>query len=89
MPTLAELGVADVEVAEWNGLFAPAGTPAAVLTRLEAEARALVVAPALARRWTEMGVQGVGSSAADFSGFLARESQRWARVIKAAGIQPD
>ena len=60
-----------------------------VVARLEAEVRALVTSPALMRRWGEMGVQGVGSSAADFSRFLSHESQRWARVIKTAGIQID
>lgn len=89
VPTLAEQGIAQVEVAEWNGLFAPAGTPAGVLARLETEARALVNAPALSRRWAEMGVLGVGSSTADFTRFLDQETKRWSRVIKTAGIQLD
>jgi tripartite-type tricarboxylate transporter receptor subunit TctC len=89
VPTLAEQGVRDVDVAEWNGLFAPAGTPTAIAARLEAEVRALVVSPALSRRWAEMGVMGVGSTASEFSRFLNQESQRWARVIKTAGIRID
>lgn len=89
VPTLAEQGVADVEVAEWNGLFAPAATPSNIVTRLESEVRMLVNSPALSRRWTEMGVLGVGSGSADFGRFLSLESQRWARVIKTAGIRID
>ncbi|MFD0668632.1 tripartite tricarboxylate transporter substrate binding protein [Ramlibacter sp. MAHUQ-53] len=89
VPTLAEQGFAEVDVAEWNGLFAPAGTPPAVLARLESEARALVPAPALSRRWAEMGVQGAGSTAAEFTRFLDGEGKRWSRVIKTAGIQLD
>ncbi len=89
VPTLAEQGFAEVDVAEWNGLFAPAGTPPAVLARLESEARALVPAPALSRRWAEMGVQGAGSTAAEFTRFLDSEGKRWRRVIKTAGIQLD
>lgn len=89
VPTLAEHGVADVEVAEWNGLFAPAATPSHIVARLEADVRALVSSPALSRRWSEMGVLGVGAGTAEFSRFLAHESQRWARVIKTAGIRID
>ncbi len=89
LPTLAEQGFAEVEVSEWNGLFAPAGTPAAVLARLESEARALVPAPALARRWAEMGVQGAGTTSAEFARFLDAEGKRWGRVIKTAGITLD
>ncbi len=87
VPTLAEQGYADVEVAEWNGLLAPAATPTPILARLESEIRALATGPVLSRRWTEMGVQGMGTNAAEFSRFLTQENQRWSRVIKTAGIQ--
>lgn len=89
VPTLAEQGYADVEVSEWNGLLAPVATPTAILARLESEMRALTKSPVLSRRWSEMGVQGVGSSSAEFGRFLAQETQRWSRVIKTAGIQID
>ncbi len=89
VPTVAEQGFAEVDIAEWNGLFAPAGTPPAVLSRLESETRALVNAPTLARRWTEMSVQGAGSTAAEFTRFLDGEGRRWSRVIKTAGIKLD
>ena len=89
VPTLAEQGIVGVDVAEWNGLFAPTGTPAPVLARLESDVRALVTGAALQRRWTDMGVQAVGSGSADFGRFLQAEATRWTRVIQTAGIRLD
>jgi len=89
VPTLAEQGVADVDVAEWNGLFAPATTPTNIVTRLESEVHTLVNSPALSRRWVEMGVLGVGAGSVEFSRFLIQESLRWSKVIKTAGIRID
>lgn len=89
LPTLAQQGIADAEVAEWNGLFAPAGTPAAILARLESETRAVVAGPALSRRWAEMGVQGAGLPAREFARFVDSESARWGRLIQNVGIRPD
>ena len=84
-----EQGIVGVDVAEWNGLFAPTGTPAPVLARLESDVRALVTGAALQRRWTDMGVQAVGSGSADFGRFLQAEATRWTRVIQTAGIRLD
>jgi tripartite-type tricarboxylate transporter receptor subunit TctC len=89
VPTIAEGGVKGFEVNEWNGLFAPAGTPPAILDRLEAESRAAVAAPAVAARFAELGVQGVGSSSKDFASFVKTETAKWARVIKAGNIKAD
>ncbi|WP_326538635.1 tripartite tricarboxylate transporter substrate binding protein [Pseudorhodoferax sp.] len=89
LPTMAESGVAGYQVYEWNGLFAPAGTPKAVLERLEAETRAAVASEELKKRFADIGVQGVGSSAAEFGQFLASETAKWAGVIRSAGIRAD
>ena len=89
MPTVAESGVPGFQVSEWNGLFAPAGTPRPVLERLEAETRAIVASPEMKKRFAELGVQGVGSSAQEFSAFLKAETTKWAEVIRTAGIRMD
>ena len=89
VPTVAESGVPGFEVYEWNGLFAPAGTPPAVLQRLETETRAALAAPELRQRLTELGVQPVGSSSAEFRNFVQRETTRWAEVIRKSGIRVD
>jgi tripartite-type tricarboxylate transporter receptor subunit TctC len=89
LPTMAESGLAGFEVNEWNGLFAPAGTPQPVLQRLEAETRAIVASPEMQKRFAELGVQGVGSSAQAFSSFVQAETAKWAGVIRASGIRMD
>lgn len=89
VPTVIESGVKGFEVNEWNGLFAPAGTPRPILDRLEAETRAVVASPAVATRFAEMGVQGVGSSSKDFAAFVKSETAKWAGVIKAGNIKVD
>lgn len=89
VPTVAESGVPGFQVSEWNGLFAPAGTPRPVLERLEAEARAIVTSPEMKKRFAELGVQGVGSSAQEFSSFLKAETTKWAEVIRTSGIRMD
>lgn len=89
VPTVAESGVPGFQVNEWNGLFAPAGTPQPVLQRLETEARAIVASPEMKKRFAELGVQGVGSSAQEFAAFLTAETAQWARVIRASGIRID
>ena len=87
VPTVAVSGVPGFEVYEWNGLFAPAGTPPAVLQRLETETRTALATPESRQRLTELGVQPVGSSSAEFRDFVQRETTRWAGVIRSAGIR--
>ena len=89
VPTLAESGVPGFEVYEWNGLFAPTGTPQAVLQQLEAETRAALASPDLRRQLSDLGVQPVGSSSAEFRKFVQSESAKWAGVIKSAGIRSE
>jgi len=89
VPTVAESGVPGFQVNEWNGLFAPAGTPQPVLQRLEAETRAIVASPEMKKRFAELGVQGVGSSAAEFQSFVKGETAKWAQVVRTSGIRMD
>lgn len=89
MPTVAESGVPGFAVYEWNGLFAPAGTPPAVLQRLETETRAALASADLRSRLAGLGVQPVGSTSADFRRFVQAETTRWSDVIQRAGIRLD
>lgn len=89
VPTVAESGVKGFEVTEWNGLFAPADTPKPILARLEEETRIVVASPAVASRFAELGVQGVGSSSKDFAAFVKSETAKWSSVIKAGSIKVD
>ncbi|QHJ01609.1 tripartite tricarboxylate transporter substrate binding protein [Xylophilus rhododendri] len=89
VPTMAESGVPGFKASEWNGLFAPAATPPAVLERIERDARATLADPAVQQKLRETGVDVVGSSRADFARFIASETARWATVIRTAGIKID
>lgn len=89
VPTVAESGLPGFQVNEWNGLFAPAGTPQPILQRLETETRAIVASAEMKKRFAELGVQGVGSSAQDFKVFVQSETAKWASVIRASGIRMD
>lgn len=89
VPTVAESGIADFEVAVWWGLVAPAGTPPSIVSRLNAELQKVLAEPALQSRLAELGVVIKAGSAAQFSDFIGTETTRWASVVKAANIKPD
>ncbi len=89
LPTTAEAGLPGFEVTAWNGLVAPSGTPADVLKRLNAE-----VVKALQTKDVRDGLFNVGlipasSSPEEFASYIARESARWSRAVKASGAKVD
>ncbi len=88
VPTVAEAGVSGFDVASWNGLAAPAGTPADVIRILGEAAQAAVAAPAVRARLAALGVRLEASSPQGLQTLLASEIQRWGAVIRRAGIQP-
>ncbi len=90
VPTLAEAAaLPDFQVVEWNGVFAPAGTPPAIVERLANEVRAVLALPEVRRRLADMGASAVGSTPAELGEFVRRETARWAQVIRAAHITAD
>ena len=89
VPTFAEAGLADVEISSIWGVFAPARTPVPVQQRLAEAFVAGVRDPALAQRLQSLGYTPVGSTPAEFAAVLRTETQRWAEVIRTAGIKPD
>jgi tripartite-type tricarboxylate transporter receptor subunit TctC len=88
VPSMAEAGVTGYEVLNWFGLFAPAGTPQPVVTRLHAEAAALLAMPETRQRLAGEGAEPVASTPADFAVFVKAEIKRWSEVGEAAKIQP-
>ena len=86
VPTLAELGLPAANVASVFGLFAPAGTPVAVIERLNAEVNKLLKDKDVLAKIDAADNLPTGGSAADFGKFIANESANNARIIKAAGI---
>lgn len=90
VPTLDESALPGYESGVWWGLLAPAGTPAAVVTRLhEAVVASLRTAETRSRLESGEGAEVVGNAPGEFAEFMRRETIKWARVIKAAGIKPD
>lgn len=89
VPTVAQAGVAGVQVASWNALAAPAGTPPAVLAMLNQAVRDAVASPAVQQRLAPLGMRLGAGSPAELQAQLGSEIQRWAAVIRAAKIAPE
>lgn len=89
VPTVQQAGVAGYNVASWNAIAAPAGTPAEVITLLNRAVRGAVAAPAVQDRLGRAGMRVQGSSPAELQALLAGEIKRWGEVIRAAKIEPE
>jgi tripartite-type tricarboxylate transporter receptor subunit TctC len=89
VPTVAQAGVAGYNVASWNALAAPAGTPPEVIATLNRAAREAVSSPAVQDRLGKLGMRLGSSSPAELQALLAGEIQRWGAVIRAAKIEPE
>ncbi len=85
-PTFAEGGVPNVVGYGWYGLMLPAGTPAPVVQRLNAEANAALADPEVRRKAEAAGLQLRGGTPAAFRGFVDAEAKKWAQIIKVANI---
>ncbi len=88
VPTVAESGVPGYEMGQWYGLLAPAGTPGAVIDRLNAEAGRALQHPELRKRFLTEGAETAHSTPAAFGAFFQAEIVQWMRVAKQAGITP-
>ena len=86
VPTAIEQGIKGYDVASWNGLAAPPGTPQPVIQRLHGELVKALAAPDVQKRFADLGVEPRAMSPAEMEKFYAAEAQRWARVVEAAGI---
>ena len=89
IPTIAESGVVGYEADSWYGLFAPAGTPAAVIERLNAAAKKAVQSDAFKARVASEGLIVSGGSAQEFDRYAKEQELRWRKVIKDANISLD
>ncbi|CAN0069135.1 unnamed protein product [Phaeothamnion confervicola] len=86
LPTIAET-LPGFEVTTWNGLMAPAATPKEIVARLNAEIVKLLKAPATMKRMTELGLDTIASTPEQFAEHLRRETDKWAKVVKASGAR--
>jgi putative tricarboxylic transport membrane protein len=86
VPTVAKSGVAGFEVVSWNALYAPAGTPPAVIETLNGALRAVLADPELKKRALELGIDTKASSPAEIDARMKADIAKWGAVITKAGI---
>jgi tripartite-type tricarboxylate transporter receptor subunit TctC len=89
LPTVAEAGVPGFAVTQWYGVFAPAKTPRPVIELLHGEIARVLKQPEVTKRFAADGAEAVDSTPKEFAAHIKAESQKWARVIRDAGIKGD
>ncbi|MCC7215915.1 MAG: tripartite tricarboxylate transporter substrate binding protein [Burkholderiales bacterium] len=89
LPTIAESGYPKFESLAWNGVLVPAGTPKPVVARLNAEINAILKQPDVAQKLGAAGFDLIGGTPEDFGALIRAESDKWAPVIRSAGIKID
>jgi tripartite-type tricarboxylate transporter receptor subunit TctC len=89
VPTVAESGVPGFEAFSWFGLVAPAKTPAPVLAKLEGDVEAILKMPDVQKRFTELGAEPGTISGDAFGKFLADDTAKWTKIIRASGATVD
>jgi tripartite-type tricarboxylate transporter receptor subunit TctC len=88
IPTIAELGYPGYEISSWQGVFAPAGTPKAIIDKLNGEIVAMLKTPEVQERIKREGAVPIGSSPEQWSERFRGEVAKWAKVAKSAGLSP-
>jgi tripartite-type tricarboxylate transporter receptor subunit TctC len=88
VPTVSEAGVPGYEATIWLGIMAPAGTPPAVVDKLNAEIAKVIARPEISSAWAKQGAEPMTMSPTAFGSFLKADIEKWAKVIQTAGIQP-
>jgi tripartite-type tricarboxylate transporter receptor subunit TctC len=86
LPPIAEAGVPGFDVSSWYALFAPAKTPPEIIRKMHADTVAALKDPPTKERLEQLGVLVVGSTPEQLAAFLKAEMDKWAPVIKEAGI---
>ena len=89
LPTIAESGYPGFVALAWNGVLVRAGTPKAVVDRLNAEINAVLKMPDVVQKMNAAGFELIGGTPEAFGALIRAESDKWAPVIKAAGIKID
>ena len=87
VPTIAEAGVPGFEASTWHGVLVPAGTPVAIVDRLNAEINRTLQQADVRDRLAALGAEIVGGTPKEFADHIQREIPKWAMVIKIAGVQ--
>ena len=87
VPTMMEAAYPDFESRNWIALFAPAGTPPAIIQRLNADINRIVETPVMQERFTGLGAESMSGSPEQWTAYVRAEVAKWAKVVKAAGVR--
>jgi tripartite-type tricarboxylate transporter receptor subunit TctC len=89
IPTIGEAGVAGYESTIWLGIMAPAGTPKAIIDRLNAEINKVVTRPDVKEAWDQQGAVPLVMTPGEFETYLRADIEKWAQVVKTAGLRAE
>lgn len=89
VPTLAEQGLDGFEAGSWYGFLAPARTPREIVTKLHGEIMKAIKLPEVRERMATLGTEPIGSTPEEFTEQIRGDLDKWGKVVKAAGIQPE
>ena len=88
IPTVAEF-VPGYEAIAWYGIGAPKNTPAEIISKLNNEINAALASPVMKARLADQGATALPGSPTDFGKFIADETEKWGKVVRAAGVKAD
>jgi tripartite-type tricarboxylate transporter receptor subunit TctC len=89
VPTIAEAGVPGYDAVIWLGFMAPAGTPRAIVDRLNAEITRAANAPEMKDAWAKQGAISMSMTSDEFARFMREDIEKWSRIVKLSGAKPD
>jgi tripartite-type tricarboxylate transporter receptor subunit TctC len=89
IPTIAEAGVPGYEAVNWWGVVAPAGTPQAIIDKVNAEIEAVQQSPEVQKQFANEGATAMPMKPADFGGFMVSEMNKWEKVVKQGGLKAE
>jgi tripartite-type tricarboxylate transporter receptor subunit TctC len=89
VPACTEVGMPGLDASAWHAVVAPAGTPQEAIRKLQQTLAKTLALPEVREQLAAQGAEPVGSSPEDFGKFLRAESDKWARVIKSAGVKAE
>src|SRR5437867_4104032 len=89
VPTMAEAGLPGYETTIWLGIMAPAGTPTAVVEKLNAEINKIVRNPEVKAEWSKQGAESMSMTAEEFVQFVREDIAKWAKVVQVSGAKAD
>ena len=89
LPTVQEAGLAGYDSTSWNAIFVPAGTPKAVIDRLNKELDAILKSEETKKFFADQGAEAGGGTPEELNAFVRSETAKWAKVVKDSGAKAD